>query len=86
MIDSLCFQKPVIRVKFDNDKHPIFDLCSAIISSDLPSLKNNILKIFESKDYKDSLSQNMAKFVNENYGIPENNPKVILSKLLGEAS
>jgi len=82
MIDSLCFQKPVLRVKFDDDKHPIFDSCSSIISTDLLLLKNYIMKIFESKEFKNSLSQNIAKFVNEHYGIPETNPEKILIKLL----
>ena len=82
MIDSLCFQKPVIRVKFDDDKHPIFDSSSSIISTDLLLLKNNIMKIFESKEFRNSLSQNIAKFVNEHYGIPETNPEKILTKLL----
>jgi len=82
MIDSLCFQKPVLRVKFDDDKHPIFDSCSSIISTDLLLLENNIMKIFESKEFKNSLTQNIKKFVNEHYGIPEIHPEKILDKLL----
>jgi len=82
MIDSLCFQKPVLRVKFDDDKHPIFDSCSSIISTDLLLLENNIMKILESKEFRNKLSKDIGKFVNEHYGIPEIHPEKILGKLL----
>lgn len=82
MIDSLCFQKPVLRVKFDDEKHPIFDSCTSIISTHISLLQNNILKIFESKEFRNTLSQDITKFVNNHYGIPENHPEKILEKLL----
>ena len=82
MIDSLCLQKPVIRVIFDNEKHPIFDSCSAILSCDLDSLSKNITNLFKSEDFRNSLVENMIKFVNDNYGIPEKSPGVHLNSLL----
>ena len=82
MIDSLCFEKPVIRLKFQDDFNPIFDPSSAILTSDLDSLTTNILKIIESEDSKNFILKDIRKFVKENYGIPEHNPELILRNLL----
>lgn len=82
MIDSLCFRKPVIRVKFGDEKHQIFDNTNVIITSNLESLSTNITNLIKNQTNLNKLSNNISKFVKEHYGIPEDNPANILQKIL----
>ena len=83
MIDSLFFEKPVIRVKFDRETHPIFDKTDAIITSSLQSLSHNIHKILDSEKEHNILIQKGRVLLKDHYGIPEENPDLILKTLLG---
>lgn len=82
MIDSLFFDKPVIRVKFDREAHPIFDKTDAIITSNLHSLKDNVHKILDSEKEHDILIQKGRVLLKDHYGIPEENPDLILKTIL----
>jgi len=82
MFDSLCFNKPVIRIKFQNEEPHVLDESNAIITSDLNNMYQNILKILNNPELKSSLEKNISEFVKEHYGIPENHPELILKKIL----
>ena len=82
MIDSLFFDKPVIRVKFNKEIHPIFDKTDAIVTSSLQSLPQNIHKILDSEKERNSLIQKGRVLLKDHYGIPEENPDLILKTLL----
>ena len=73
MIDALCFDKPVIKIKFENEKNSIFDLTDVVIETKLEELSNVIYKILSDNDYHNSFSNSIKKFVKEQYGIPEQN-------------
>ena len=72
MLDALCFNKPIIRVKF-NDEEPIlpYDDYSVILSSSLENLKSNINKLFEDDSFRNKLIKNSNLFVKLQYNIPE---------------
>ena len=82
MIDSLCLKKPVIRVKFPGDNNPIFDNSNAVITTGINSLASKIVELFSSKQLHNSLITNSNTFVKDHYGIPENNPKNIIQKII----
>lgn len=82
MIDSLFFEKPVIRVKFDREIHPIFDKTDAIVTSSLHSLFDNIHKILDSEKEYNIFIQKGRVLLKDHYGIPEENPDLILKTIL----
>ena len=82
MIDALCFQKPVIRVKFSNEKNPLFDSNNVIVNSNLISLHENINSILLSNNEK--IKNNVIEFIQDQYCIPENNPSNILECILSK--
>ena len=82
MFDSFVFKKPVIRVKFHNEYHPIFDKSDGIFTSNINELYKNILKILNSKDLKESLILKSQILLKEHYGIPEKEPQKILDQLI----
>ena len=82
MIDALCFQKPVIRVKFGVEKSPLFDSTNVIINSDLKSLSTNINSILLNSNQK--IKNDIVEFIKNQYGIPENNPSKILDSILSK--
>ena len=84
MLDALCFQKPVIRVKFGNEKHHIFDNTNAIITSKLDSLSKHIDIILNDKSKMETISNNIQEFIKEQYGIPENQPGLVLKEILND--
>ena len=72
MLDALCFNKPIIRVKF-NDEEPIlpYDDYNVILSSSLENLKSNINKLFEDDSFRNKLIKNSNLFMKLQYNIPE---------------
>jgi len=84
MLDALCFQKPVIRIKFGNEKHHIFDNTNAIITSKLDFLSKHIDMIVNDQSKLETVSHNIQEFINEQYGIPENQPELILKEILND--
>lgn len=82
MIDSLCMKKPVIRVKFPGDENPIFDNSNAVVTIDINSLTSKINELFSSEQLYKTLISNSSVFVKDHYGIPENNPKNIIQKII----
>jgi len=82
MFDSIVFKKPVIRVKFQNEHHPIFDQTDGIFTSSMNELFKNILKILDSNDVKESLISKSQILLKEHYGIPEQDPQEILNQLI----
>lgn len=82
MFESLCFQKPVIRLKFSEYENHILDSSNAIITSGLNELSEKIQKIIFDPNLKNSLFENALTFLKYHYNIPEENPKNILNKLI----
>ena len=82
ILDSLCFKKPVIRVKFE-DVNPIFDSTDAVLKTNLESLPSNILEILENEKAKNNLLKKGKEFVFAHYGIPEENISLKIRKILG---
>ena len=81
MFESLCFKKPVIRLKFSEYENHILDSSNAIITSNINDLTQNISKLIYNSKFKNSLSKNALNFIKYHYNIPELNPKDILDKL-----
>jgi len=84
MLDALCFQKPVIRVKFGNEKHHIFDNTNAIITSTLDFLSKHIDMILNNKNKIETINNDIQEFIKEQYGIPENQPELVLKEILND--
>jgi hypothetical protein len=82
MIDALCFNKPVIKIKFANEKNSIFDLTDVVIETKLEKLSNEINKILTDKNYQKSVSNSIKEFVKEQYGIPEQNISRIITNII----
>lgn len=84
IMDALCLKKPVIRVNFDNVKHIVpYDEFEVVVSCELCNLSQEIKNIISNKKLRDKLSHNRDKFIKEQYKIPEDNPTLLLDKILG---
>ncbi len=83
MTDALCFEKPVIRVKFDNIEHTVpYDKFGVLVSTNLDGMVAEIHKIINNEDYRKNLKKNLPQFLNEQNNIPNENPELILKKIL----
>lgn len=83
MIDALCFKKPVIEVKFRDQKHPIpFEEYGAVVTARLDSLSSNIISISNESKKIQELALNRDQFLKDQFGLPELNPKIILQQIL----
>ena len=83
MIDALCFQKHVIQVVFDNVKWPVpVEESGVILLSELRQLSENITKIFEDENLRNSLLKNTSDFIKNHYSIPEDDPSSIIQDVL----
>ncbi len=81
MEDALCFNKPVIRVKFNDEKPVIpYDDYNVLLSSSLENLKSNINKLFDDDSFRNKLFKNLDLFTKLLYNIPE--PKIDFTDLL----
>lgn len=82
MYDALCFKKPVLRVKFENEKPHILDNSNVIITTNLRDMSKNIQNLIDSNEITDSLKIKISEFIKEQYGIPEVHPEDTLKKIL----
>lgn len=83
IIDSLCFQKPVIQIEFDDDgKSPIpYGDLGVTIPTNLEHLSEKISQILSNDPKIKHISKNRINFVKDLYNIPENRPDLILKKI-----
>ena len=83
VIDSLCFEKPVIQVTFENTefKNP-FDDFRPIIYTDFKKLSITISDVLDGKIYNEDIIKRGKIFLKKYYNIPEENPDLILKNLL----
>jgi len=86
MLDALCFNKPVIRVKFGNEFVSTIDSYKVIQSTELSTLSENILNVLSDDNTRKEIDVKRSFFIKDQYGIPENEPAEILSKLLEHLS
>ena len=83
MIDAICFNKPVIRVSFDNVEHITpYDKFEVVISCELQALSKEIKNVLVDETLKEKLSKNRDAFIKEEYNIPEHNPELVLYEIL----
>lgn len=83
VIDALCLEKPVVKIKFDEFKiEQPYDNYDAVFESTIQEIPLMINKILENPDlcYKKNL--NAKKFIKNYYNIPNENYKKILFDLI----
>lgn len=80
MLDSLCFKKNIIRVSAGKEFNPIFDDSNVVLVSDLQNLYPNIMKIINNSYSISKVA--ISNFIKKHYGIPEQNPEILIKKLL----
>jgi len=85
LLDALCFEKPVIRVKFGSYQHPIFDNSEALLSSSLDNLISTINLVFTDSKVRENLILNSKTLIKEQLNIPISNPRKILDAILTSA-
>ena len=83
MLDSLVLKRPVIRVEFDKIGATIpYDEFGVIISTSLEDLEEKIHHVLYNEEVRNDLSKNRDRFIKDQFNIPEDNPKLVLKKLL----
>lgn len=83
ILDALCFDKLVLRVKFENQPYSIpLENYNFVIECDLPDLYNNILNLLKNDFTMNNFSVERKKFIKKIYNIPQSNSKKILDELL----
>lgn len=83
IIDALCFDKPVIQVKFNDVKFSMpYDNFNAVYYSELEKLDKTIFDIFSNQELVTNLKTNGKQFIKKYYNIPEDNPEKILVELI----
>ncbi len=84
IIDSLCFRKPVVQIKFENlEIHMPHDKFGAVISTTPKNLSLDIQKILSNNKERKDLEKKGEFFIKKCYNIPETNPKLVLDKIIG---
>lgn len=73
LIDSIMFEKMVIEVTFDDKKFMLFDEYEVFIKSSLDSLSENINKLLSDSKLQAKIKENSAKFIKEQFNIPNEN-------------
>ena len=83
MTDALCFEKPVIRVTFDDIEHTVpYEKFNVVLSSNLDNLKLNIHKIIDDKNLLNMLQKNLFEFLQDQNNITEQEPNSIIDKII----
>jgi len=82
MFEAISLEKPVIQVKFMNEIHPILDHVNVVSTSNISDLSNSIIDLLNSNSKQNTLKSNSKEFIKQHYGIPEENPELILKELL----
>ena len=81
MFEAISLQKPVIQVKFMNEIHPILDNANVVLTSNISDLSNSIIDMLNSTK-QNIFKSNSNEFIKQHYGIPEENPELILKELI----
>ena len=81
MYDALCFEKPVIRVKFSENEQQMTDLSQIITTSTLEEISSKIVHLLENFDSQ-AFSKKSKDFIKEQFGLPEEEPEKILKSLI----
>ncbi|MFW9928577.1 MAG: hypothetical protein ACFFD1_04225, partial [Candidatus Thorarchaeota archaeon] len=84
LLDALCFEKPVIRVKFGSFQHPIFDNSKAILSIPVENLASTIKEVLTNPKIKENLINNARILIKDQLNIPISNPLLILQNILNK--
>ncbi len=82
MYDALCFEKPVIRIKFSENNQQVIDLSKVIITTTLEEMPDEIINLLRSFDHK-TFSKKSKALMKEQFGLPEEDPEKILKSLIG---
>jgi CDP-glycerol glycerophosphotransferase (TagB/SpsB family) len=83
MTDALCFDKPVIRVTFNEIEHTVpYEKFGVIQSTNIENLTSNIVNLLTDNDLKLKLKINLKQFLKEQNNIPEKDPELILDSIL----
>ena len=83
MTDALCFEKPVIRVTFDNIKHTVpYEESEVILSTNLEDMITNITTLLNNNQLQIDLKKNLPQFLKEQNNIPVQNPESIIENLI----
>ena len=82
MIDALCFEKPVLRIKFDDKEIPLFGLNNVIIECEITEIEKYINQFLNDGKFATENRIQIKKFVKNQYGIPEENVEEKLKELL----
>jgi hypothetical protein len=78
LIDSLCFDKPVIQVIFENKQFlPMLEENKVVIISNLHDLEKNIMQATSDKNLEQLLTKNRTKFLKDQYNFPDGNFETI---------
>ena len=81
MYDALCFEKPVIQVKFSENEQQMIDLSQIITTSTLEEMSSKIVDLLENFDSQ-VFSKKSKDFIKEQFGLPEEEPEKILKSLI----
>lgn len=81
MYDALCFDKPVMRIKFSENERQVIDLSQIITTSTLEEMSSKIVDLLENFDPQ-AFSKKSKEFIKEHFGLPEEEPEKILKSLI----
>jgi len=83
MTDALSFEKPVIRLTFDNIEHTVpYEKYNVVLTSNIENLHFNIKKILNDKNMINQLQKNLPNFLHDQNNIPEKDPNTIINKII----
>ncbi|MEX1053805.1 MAG: hypothetical protein WEC35_05330 [Nitrosopumilaceae archaeon] len=86
IIDAICLRKPVIRVKFRNSEPPIpYDKYGVVLSSELDNLSQSVRMLLNDDETRKNIIKNGLKFIKEQYNVPEEDPELILERILNNS-
>jgi len=81
IIDSLCFDKPVVQVRFESiDYHMPFDKYDVVFPTLLDKMSEDLIKIMNDEQEQKKLKQNSSDFIKKYYNIPETDPEKVLQE------
>jgi len=83
IIDSLCFDKPVVQVRFESiDYHMPFDKYNVVYPTSLDKMSEDLIKIMKNEQEQKKLKQNSSVFIKKYFNIPESDPEKLLQEYL----
>jgi len=85
IIDSMCFQKLIIRIIFDDAEIKLpFNDFNVVNSVKLEKLPSKIFELLKDTKIQNHIYKSQKLFLKKYYNIPSNNPKKIFNDLLHE--